>query len=243
MPILIYVILVTNPMNFKSNLMYIERFRNPRMLVSEQAYYYTTMVSAVEFVSNLDEKTLNIDPDDFERQVDEGEAKWNMSLRPRNVSNTDANNKDAASAKSSSGSWRLGRRTLLSSLQSYVSEVPNILNRGSGSGTTRVDQPDSKEITTPEPKASASRSNTSPLPVNIASEAQNNGATTEQGLDRDAVIQYMKSLATNYSGTDPRLRVLNVEDLDFENVPLLLREYQRMAGLMDHMMELIHDMP
>jgi hypothetical protein len=41
---LIYIILKTNPANLYSNLMFIDRFRDPVKLQSEQGYYFTNMV-------------------------------------------------------------------------------------------------------------------------------------------------------------------------------------------------------
>eukprot|EP01134_Creolimax_fragrantissima_P000299 CFRG0299T1 len=238
--ILIYVILVTNPMNFKTNLNYIERFRNPRMFVAEQAYYFTTVVSAVEFICRLDENSLNISPQEYDRYITEGEIKWNMNLR-RKPDSVDASSTTTGTDKR--GSWRSGRNTFIASLQSYVSEVPNILNRSGGlTGSTYKNPGTISPILT---------SNTSPPPIVAANDTSTQTTARNESfeqfqsesLDRDAVIQYMKSLANNYTGTDPRLRVLNAEDLDFENVPLLLREYQRLAGLADHLMELIQEMP
>ena len=51
LPVLIYVTLRANPERLESNLKYIQRFRGESRLVSEAAYFFTNLVSAVRFLS------------------------------------------------------------------------------------------------------------------------------------------------------------------------------------------------
>ncbi|KAE8729348.1 Vacuolar protein sorting-associated protein 9A [Hibiscus syriacus] len=53
LPVLIYVTIKANP-QFHSNLLYIQRYRRQSRLVSEAAYFFTNMLSAEAFISNLD---------------------------------------------------------------------------------------------------------------------------------------------------------------------------------------------
>mmetsp|Transcript_8577 Transcript_8577/g.24637 ORF Transcript_8577/g.24637 Transcript_8577/m.24637 type:complete len:769 (-) Transcript_8577:204-2510(-) len=64
-PVLVYVVIRTNPPNLRSNLEYIRRFRAASRLVSEAEYFYTNMVSAAHFVELINVDRLTIDPDVF----------------------------------------------------------------------------------------------------------------------------------------------------------------------------------
>ena len=50
LPVLVYVTLRANPDRLESNLRYIQRFRGESRLVSEAAYFFTNLVSAVRFL-------------------------------------------------------------------------------------------------------------------------------------------------------------------------------------------------
>jgi len=50
LPVLVYVTLRANPERLESNLRYIQRFRGESRLVSEAAYFFTNLVSAVRFL-------------------------------------------------------------------------------------------------------------------------------------------------------------------------------------------------
>ncbi|CAL0305535.1 unnamed protein product [Lupinus luteus] len=70
LPVLIYVTLKANPPQLHSNLLYIQRFRHQSRLVGEAAYYFTNMLSAESFISNIDAKAISMDETEFERNME-----------------------------------------------------------------------------------------------------------------------------------------------------------------------------
>lgn len=74
LPVLIYVTIKANPPQLHLNLQYIQRFRRQSRLVSETAYYFTNILSAVSFISNIDAQALSMDEIEFERNMDSAQA-------------------------------------------------------------------------------------------------------------------------------------------------------------------------
>ncbi|TKY74326.1 Vacuolar protein sorting-associated protein 9A [Spatholobus suberectus] len=70
LPVLIYVTIKANPPQLHSNLLYIQRFRHQSRLVAEAAYYFTNMLSAESFISNIDAKAISMDEAEFERNME-----------------------------------------------------------------------------------------------------------------------------------------------------------------------------
>ncbi|XP_044724661.1 vacuolar sorting protein 9 (VPS9) domain-containing protein [Hirsutella rhossiliensis] len=70
MPLLIYVVLQSNPAHLVSNVQYILRFRNQDKLGGEAGYYLSSLMGAVQFVENMDRSSLTISDDEFERNVE-----------------------------------------------------------------------------------------------------------------------------------------------------------------------------
>ncbi|KAK7351152.1 hypothetical protein VNO77_10387 [Canavalia gladiata] len=70
LPVLIYVTMKANPPQLHSNLLYIQRFRRQSRLVAEAAYYFTNMLSAESFISNIDAKAISMDEAEFERNME-----------------------------------------------------------------------------------------------------------------------------------------------------------------------------
>ncbi|KAK0392668.1 hypothetical protein NLU13_2163 [Sarocladium strictum] len=70
MPLLIYVVLQSNPDHLVSNVQYILRFRNQEKLGGEAGYYLSSLMGAVQFIENLDRTTLTIFDDEFEKNVE-----------------------------------------------------------------------------------------------------------------------------------------------------------------------------
>ncbi|EWC48970.1 hypothetical protein DRE_00275 [Drechslerella stenobrocha 248] len=70
-PLLIYVLLRSNPEHLVSNIQYILRFRNPDKLGGEAGYYLSSLSGAIQFIEGLDRNSLTIDDAEFERNVEE----------------------------------------------------------------------------------------------------------------------------------------------------------------------------
>ncbi|KAF8970276.1 hypothetical protein BGZ46_010526 [Entomortierella lignicola] len=70
LPILIYVVLRSNPPNLVSNVQYISRFRNPDKLQAEAGYYLASLMGAISFIENLEASSLSISPEEFDQQIE-----------------------------------------------------------------------------------------------------------------------------------------------------------------------------
>ncbi|KAL7627864.1 hypothetical protein AAE478_002059 [Parahypoxylon ruwenzoriense] len=70
MPLLIYVVLRSNPDHLVSNVQYILRFRNQEKLAGEAGYYLSSLMGAIQFIENMDRTTLTISDEEFERNVE-----------------------------------------------------------------------------------------------------------------------------------------------------------------------------
>ncbi|KAG9319248.1 hypothetical protein KVV02_005329 [Mortierella alpina] len=69
LPILIYVVLRSNPPNLVSNVQYISRFRNPDKLQAEAGYYLASLMGAISFIENLEASSLSISLAEFDQQI------------------------------------------------------------------------------------------------------------------------------------------------------------------------------
>ncbi|UZJ56629.1 hypothetical protein CBS101457_005949 [Exobasidium rhododendri] len=70
-PILIFVVLRSNPDHLISNVEYISRFRNPEKLSSESGYYLSSLMGAIAFIETMDYTSLsNITQQEFEAKVE-----------------------------------------------------------------------------------------------------------------------------------------------------------------------------
>ncbi|KAL7613475.1 hypothetical protein Lser_V15G08648 [Lactuca serriola] len=74
LPVLIYVTIKANPPQLHSNLLYIQRFRRESRLVGEAAYFFTNMLSAEAFVTNIDAKALSMDETEFQKNMESAQA-------------------------------------------------------------------------------------------------------------------------------------------------------------------------
>ncbi|ORY60267.1 uncharacterized protein BCR38DRAFT_350625 [Pseudomassariella vexata] len=70
MPLLIYVVLQSNPAHLVSNVQYILRFRNQEKLGGEAGYYLSSLMGAIQFIENMDRTTLTITDEEFEHNVE-----------------------------------------------------------------------------------------------------------------------------------------------------------------------------
>lgn len=63
-----------NPPQLHSNLLYIQRFRRQSRLVAEAAYFFTNMLSAESFITNIDAKAISMDETEYERNIESARA-------------------------------------------------------------------------------------------------------------------------------------------------------------------------
>ncbi|KAL4576412.1 hypothetical protein LXL04_012505 [Taraxacum kok-saghyz] len=74
LPVLIYVTIKANPPQLHSNLLYIQRYRRESRLVGEAAYFFTNMLSAEAFVTNMDGKAISMDEMEFQKNMESAQA-------------------------------------------------------------------------------------------------------------------------------------------------------------------------
>ncbi|CAI0408253.1 unnamed protein product [Linum tenue] len=70
LPVLIYVTMRANPPQLHSNLLYIQRYRRQSRLVGEAAYFFTNMLSAESFISNITPKSISMEEAEYEKNMD-----------------------------------------------------------------------------------------------------------------------------------------------------------------------------
>ncbi|KAL9249109.1 Vacuolar protein sorting-associated protein 9A-like protein [Drosera capensis] len=73
-PVLIFVTIKANPPHLHSNLLYIQRYRRQTRLVAEAAYFFTGMLSAESFISNIHAESLSMEESEFERNMESARA-------------------------------------------------------------------------------------------------------------------------------------------------------------------------
>ncbi|SBS82612.1 vacuolar protein sorting-associated protein 9, putative (VPS9) [Plasmodium ovale curtisi] len=85
LPLLIYVIIKTNPPELISNIAFIQNFRHPSHFVSEEAYSFTQFCSSVEFIKELGKTTfLNISENDYRDKVSRAEKFYLREVKESN---------------------------------------------------------------------------------------------------------------------------------------------------------------
>ncbi|EOA30848.1 hypothetical protein CARUB_v10013991mg [Capsella rubella] len=75
LPVLIYVTIKANPPQLHSNLLYIQRYRRESKLVGEASYFFTNILSAESFISNINAKSISMDEAEFETNMESARAR------------------------------------------------------------------------------------------------------------------------------------------------------------------------
>ncbi|KAI9364561.1 hypothetical protein BD770DRAFT_357460 [Pilaira anomala] len=70
LPILIYVVIRSNPPRLVSNVQYIYRFRNPEQLQAESGYYLTNLMGAISFIETMEANSLSITKEEFDNNIE-----------------------------------------------------------------------------------------------------------------------------------------------------------------------------
>jgi hypothetical protein len=73
LPAFIYVVLKSCVPRLQSNCEYIQAFHSPDRLMGKSGYCFVNLRSAIEFISSMDASQISIDPEYFERKMEEGE--------------------------------------------------------------------------------------------------------------------------------------------------------------------------
>ncbi|XP_065880401.1 vacuolar protein sorting-associated protein 9A-like isoform X1 [Euphorbia lathyris] len=74
LPVLIYVTIKANPPQLHSNLLYIQRYRGQSRLVGEASYFFTNMLSAECFISNINASSIALEETEFENNMESARA-------------------------------------------------------------------------------------------------------------------------------------------------------------------------
>ncbi|OLY82071.1 Vacuolar protein sorting-associated protein 9a [Smittium mucronatum] len=104
LPLLIYVIIVSNPPKLVSNVNYISRFRSPDKLQSEAGYYLTNVLGAIAFIESMDYTCLSISKEEFDRNIELSVWEIESEKKARALARSNSKNKSNNSS-SSRGYW------------------------------------------------------------------------------------------------------------------------------------------
>ncbi|WJX83707.1 Vacuolar protein sorting-associated protein 9A [Trifolium repens] len=141
LPVLIYVTLKANPPQLHSNLLYIQRFRRQSRLVGEASYYFTNMLSAESFISNIDAKAISMDETEFERNMefarallsgisvdtqDPNSPYQNHGQHPRADKNKTSNDNKDTALQTSSSAAKLESKKVSFADESSITKVPSL---------------------------------------------------------------------------------------------------------------------
>lgn len=74
-PFFVYGLQKGNIRKLKSNLTYIENFRHRTRFESEEAYYFTTICSAIQFIENIKHSDVNLSENEFNEKILEEKKK------------------------------------------------------------------------------------------------------------------------------------------------------------------------
>lgn len=109
LPALIYTVLHANPRTLYSSLQFIGEFRHPGMLMSEEGYFFTNVLSAVSFAKSVSARQLSITADEFDSRFNATASGLSPPLGP------------AAGATSPKAKSHVGQR--LSEAQAAAEEI------------------------------------------------------------------------------------------------------------------------
>lgn len=79
MPIIIYLVIKTQPERMFSNLNFITKFRHQKKMLADFGFCYSQIVAAIQFIENLDQSCLTIDSETFEANVASTKLKYNLT--------------------------------------------------------------------------------------------------------------------------------------------------------------------
>ncbi|KAH0491244.1 hypothetical protein TgHK011_002682 [Trichoderma gracile] len=136
MPLLIYVVLQSNPEHLVSNVQYILRFRNQEKLGGEAGYYLSSLMGAVQFIENMDRTSLTITDEEFEKNVEAAVsaiAEKHQAMSPKGpppqqqIFNEKSSHQDARSSMDSAGPSAPRRSTEQSDVDALTAPITGLL--------------------------------------------------------------------------------------------------------------------
>jgi hypothetical protein len=237
LPVLVYVVLRANPDRLESNLKYIQRFRGESRLVSEAAYFFTNLVSAVRFLARAQAKDFtNLDEETFVRVMSEADALDSIDLdddeQEEEAAKVAAEATRAAVMPASSSSLPPPRSTIsvdemsaaLSALDEQHVNTPQSVVGGNNVMTPATPLPHTPLPHTPsggDARASPDgRTSGMPyIPWRTTEDVEAEGATALTALD----------LSGNLVLEDYKFLYAKAEDLTVGDVSRLLHDYKGLA--------------
>jgi len=252
LPVLIYVTLRANPERLESNLKYIQRFRGESRLISEAAYFFTNLVSAVRFLSRARASDFtDMDEDAFNEALSAAGALEEIDMDD----DDEASDEDSSVAEDGSSIFResapdhtpkKAQQTIsldeMSSALSALSEKEQI-QKSNVASPKRVVPPD-----TPESVAQSGAAPTPPLHTPASGERFNaHQRTAELSSSKPAPVPYIPwrttedveaegattltalDVAGNLSLSDYKFLYAKADDLTVGDVSKLLHDYKGLA--------------
>jgi len=235
LPVLIYVVLRANPGELESNVQYITRFRAESRLVSEAAYFFTNLVSAVHFLGQATASAFTgMDVQEFDKVLGDAGV-----LAPIDFEDGEGNDDDDAPASedsSSEDSAPTTQRTPTISVEEMSAALDALGKMNATPMTIGASSPStsSNHEMTPAPFATPqstrlgaaftpSSSSTTPrqpyIPWRTTEDIEAEGATALTALD----------VAGNLSLPGYKFLYAKVEDLTVGDVAKLLHDYKGLA--------------
>jgi len=116
-----------NPPQLHSNLLYIQRFRRQSRLVGEASYYFTNMLSAESFISNIDAKAISMDETEFDRNMEFARALLSgLSVDTQDPNSPYQNHGQHDKNKAPSSDAKLESKKVTFASESSITKVPSL---------------------------------------------------------------------------------------------------------------------
>jgi hypothetical protein len=206
LPVLIYVVLRANPEQLESNVQYITRFRAESRLVSEAAYFFTNLVSAVHFLGRATAQAFTgIDHEMFDHALSQAGV-----LEPIDFEDDDDNDDDDSDVAADDRAPRAPPTQQISVEDMSAALDAATLVGDSGRHTPHTPQP---------PTMSDAPRRATAAPWRATEDVEAEGATALTALD----------VAGKLSLPEYTFLYAKVEDLTVGDVAKLLDDYKSLA--------------
>ena len=221
LPVLIYVVLRANPPQLESNVQYITRFRAESRLVSEAAYFFTNLISAVQFLGQATAAGFT----GIDQEIFDGVMREAGVLEPIDFSSSTSTSSSEDEAEDEADDTKEEPRTPPQTIS--VEEMSAALDAlgkhtsssGTSSNTKTAAQPYTPQPLTPRADATPTRRSSRRVPWRTTEDIEAEGATALTALD----------VAGNLSLPEYKFLYAKVEDLTLGDVAALLHDYKGLA--------------